>query len=107
MTTLMPFDQVCVPRPLEQQSESYAENLHQSLENEISTPEGAVQFLETTYPTDTMLSSAADIFDRLTRGNASLKSSIYRFNSQFGGGKNPLTHSVSGTGTSSKGRAKE
>ena len=91
MTTLMPFDQVCVPRPLEQQSESYAENLHQSLENEISTPEGAVQFLETTYPTDTMLSSAADIFDRLTRGNASLKSSIYRFNSQFGGGK---THSL-------------
>ena len=91
MTTLMPFDQVCLPRPLEQQSESYAENLHQSLENEISTPEGAVQFLETTYPTDTMLSSAADIFDRLTRGNASLKSSIYRFNSQFGGGK---THSL-------------
>ena len=91
MSKLIPFDQACLPRPLEQQSESYAENLHHSLENEISTPEGALQFLETTYPTETMLGAADGIFDRLTRGNASLTSSIYRFNSQFGGGK---THTL-------------
>lgn len=91
MSNLIPFDQACPPRPLEQQSESYAENLHHSLENEISTPEGAAQFLEATYPTEAMLSAADTIFDRLDRGNASQSSSIYRFNSQFGGGK---THTL-------------
>ena len=91
MSNLMPFDQACLPRPPEQQSESYAENLHHSLENEISTPEGAAQFLETTYPTEAMLRGATEIFDRLTRGNASPSLSIYRFNSQFGGGK---THTL-------------
>ncbi len=91
MSNLIPFNQACPPRPLEQQSESYAENLHHSLENEISTPEGAAQFLETTYPTKAMLAAANGIFDRLTRGNASPESSIYRFNSQFGGGK---THTL-------------
>ena len=91
MPNLIPFDQACPPRPLEQQSESYAENLHQSLENEISTPEGAAQFLETTYPTEAMLSTAKRIFDRVTRGNVSLEPSVYRFNSQFGGGK---THTL-------------
>ena len=91
MSNLMPFDQACLPRPLEQQSESYAENLHHSLENEISTPDGAAQFLETTYPTETMLGGATEIFDRLTRGNSSQALSIYRFNSQFGGGK---THTL-------------
>lgn len=91
MTNLTPFDQACPPRPLEQQSESYAENLHQSLENEISTQEGTAQFLDTTYPTNAMLTAARGIFDRLTRGNASQASSVYRFNSQFGGGK---THTL-------------
>ena len=91
MTKLIPFDQACPPRPLEQQSESYAENLHHSLENEISTPAGAAQFLETTYPTEAMLSAANMIFDRLDRGNASQSSSVFRFNSQFGGGK---THTL-------------
>ena len=91
MSNLIPFDQACPPRPLEQQSESYAENLHHSLENEISTLEGAAQFLETTYPTEAMLSAANMIFDRLDRGNASQSSSVFRFNSQFGGGK---THTL-------------
>ncbi len=91
MSNLIPFDQACPPRPLEQQSESYAENLHHSLENEISTPEGAAQFLEATYPTEAMLDAAGTIFDRLNRGNASQSSSVYRFNSQFGGGK---THTL-------------
>lgn len=91
MPNLTPFNQACPPRPLEQQSESYAENLHQSLENEISTSNGAAQFLEATYPTDAMLEAAQGIFDRLTRGNASPASSVYRFNSQFGGGK---THTL-------------
>ena len=91
MPNLVPFDQACPPRPLEQQSESYAENLHHSLENEISTREGAAQFLETTYPTEAMLAAANGIFDRLTRGNASQAPSVYRFNSQFGGGK---THTL-------------
>lgn len=59
--------------------------------NEISTPDGAAEFLEATYPTEAMLSAADMIFDRLDRGNASQSSSVFRFNSQFGGGK---THTL-------------
>ena len=91
MPALIPFDIACPSREIAQQAESYAENLHRSLEHEIATLEGATQFLETTYPTQAMLSVTRDIFDRLSHGNHSSAPSVYRFNSPFGGGK---THTL-------------
>ena len=91
MTTLKPFDRAC---PLNDEfivSERYAENLHRALVNEISTEAGAHDFLRTTYPTKSMLEAARLIFDRLNTGQTSNSPGIYRFHSQYGGGK---THTL-------------
>ena len=91
MTTLIPFNQACPHNDAIMTSERYAENLRQALTNEISTPSGAHDFLCTTYPTATMTEAARLIFHRLTHGKESGAPGIYRFNSQYGGGK---THTL-------------
>lgn len=81
----------CQLRPEESTRSNYAADLQRALEGELSTPETARQFFESTYPTAGMKDICRAIFDRLKNGDASNEPSVYRLGSGFGGGK---THTL-------------
>ena len=81
----------CQLRSEESTRDNYAADLQRSLEEELSAPELARQFFQSTYPTDGMKDICSGIFNRLKHGDASNEFSVYRLGSGFGGGK---THTL-------------
>ena len=81
----------CVPRSASSANENYAADLHGALRNELGSIESARQFFQSTYPTNGLSEICRMIFSRLTLGNESNESSLYRIDSSFGGGK---THTL-------------
>ena len=84
---LTPALAACPPRAGIASADSYAANLDAALRDEIATPQGALEFFQTTHPTAAMSAACRMAFDRLKRGKASGQPSIYRFSSVYGGGK--------------------
>ena len=95
----MPFDiapsnhlfNACHLRSEESTRDNYAADLQRSLQGELSTPELARQFFQSTYPTTGMKDICRGIFRRLKQGDGSNEPSVYRLGSSFGGGK---THTL-------------
>ena len=81
----------CKLRSEESTRDNYAADLQRSLQGELSTPELARQFFQSTYPTIGMKDICRGIFGRLKQGDASNEPSVYRLGSSFGGGK---THTL-------------
>ena len=81
----------CQLRSEESTRDNYAADLQRSLLGELSTPELARQFFQSTYPTAGMKDICRGIFRRLKQGDASNEPSVYRLGSSFGGGK---THTL-------------
>ena len=81
----------CQLRSEESTKDNYAADLQRSLQGELSTPELARQFFQSTYPTNGMKDICRGIFRRLKQGDASNEPSVYRLGSGFGGGK---THTL-------------
>ena len=81
----------CQLRAEESTRDNYAADLQRSLNEELSTPESARQFFQSTYPTNGMKDICRRIFRRLKLGDASNEPSVYRLGSAFGGGK---THTL-------------
>ena len=81
----------CRLRSEESTRDNYAADLQRSLQGELSTPELARQFFQSTYPTIGMKDICRGIFSRLRQGDASNEPSVYRLGSSFGGGK---THTL-------------
>ena len=81
----------CQLRSEESTRDNYAADLQRSLQGELSTPELARQFFQSTYPTNGMKDICRGIFNRLKFGDASNEPSVYRLGSGFGGGK---THTL-------------
>ena len=81
----------CQLRSEESTRDNYAADLQRSLQGELSTPESAQQFFQSTYPTNGMKDICRGIFSRLKQGDASNEPSVYRLGSGFGGGK---THTL-------------
>ena len=81
----------CAPRSASSANENYAADLHGALRNELGSIESARQFFQSTYPTNGLSEICRTIFSRLTLGNESNESSLYRIDSSFGGGK---THTL-------------
>ena len=81
----------CKLRSEESTRDNYAADLQRSLQGELSTPELAKQFFQSTYPTIGMKDICRGIFGRLKQGDASNEPSVYRLGSSFGGGK---THTL-------------
>ena len=81
----------CQLRSEESTRDNYAADLQRSLQGELSTPESARQFFQSTYPTNGMKDICRGIFSRLKQGDASNEPSVYRLGSGFGGGK---THTL-------------
>ena len=81
----------CQLRSEESTRDNYAADLHRSLQGELSTPELARQFFQSTFPTIGMKDICRGIFSRLKQGDASNEPSVYRLGSSFGGGK---THTL-------------
>ena len=81
----------CQLRSEESTRDNYAADLQRSLKREVSTPELAHQFFQSTYPTNGMKDICRGIFRRLKQGDASNEPSVYRLGSGFGGGK---THTL-------------
>ena len=81
----------CKLRSEESTRDNYAADLQRALQGEISTPELARQFFQSTYPTNGMKDICRGIFSRLKQGGASNEPSVYRLGSGFGGGK---THTL-------------
>ena len=81
----------CQLRSEESTRDNYAADLQRSLQGELSTPELARQFFQSTYPTNGMKDICRGIFSRLKQGDASNEPSVYRLGSGFGGGK---THTL-------------
>ena len=81
----------CQLRSEESTRDNYAADLQRSLQGELSNPESARQFFQSTYPTIGMKDICRGIFSRLKQGNASNEPSVYRLGSSFGGGK---THTL-------------
>ena len=81
----------CQLRSEESTRDNYAADLQRSLQGELSTPELARQFFQSTYPTIGMKDICRGIFSRLRQGDASNEPSVYRLGSSFGGGK---THTL-------------
>ena len=84
------FD-ACKLRSEESTRDNYAADLQRSLQGELSTPELARQFFQSTFPTIGMKDICRGIFSRLKQGDASNEPSVYRLGSSFGGGK---THTL-------------
>lgn len=87
ITIPRPITIACKPRPAAQTTQDYAADLHQALENEISSEYKAAEFFQTTYVTKAMRSIAKSVFLRLKSGKESNQPAIIRLNSVFGGGK--------------------
>ena len=85
------FFNACQLRSEESTRDNYAADLQRSLQGELSTPELARQFFQSTYPTNGMKDICRSIFNRLQHGDASNEPSVYRMGSGFGGGK---THTL-------------
>ena len=81
----------CQLRAEESTRDNYAADLQRSLNEELSTPESARQFFQSTYPTNGMKDICRRIFRRLKLGDLSNEPSVYRLGSAFGGGK---THTL-------------
>ena len=81
----------CKLRSEESTRDNYAADLQRSLQGELSTPELARQFFQSTFPTIGMKDICRGIFSRLKQGDASNEPSVYRLGSSFGGGK---THTL-------------
>ena len=84
---LKPVLVACPPRDSIASADSYAANLDAALREEIATPQGALEFFQTTYATDAISRACRMAFSRLKYGKASGQPSIYRFSSVYGGGK--------------------
>ena len=84
---LKPVLVACPPRDSIASADSYAANLDAALREEVATPEGALEFFQTTYATDAISRACRMAFSRLKYGKASGQPSIYRFSSVYGGGK--------------------
>ena len=81
----------CRLRHEETTRENYAADLQRSLTAELSTPNSAAQFFQSTFPTNGIREICRRIFHRLVHGDASHEPSVYRLGSSFGGGK---THTL-------------
>ena len=87
MTTLTPFLTACPPRPISQAADQYAAELISGIEKELSTPEKATDFLQTTHLTSTTRDLLRMVMDRMENGASSTSPSIFQLYSRYGGGK--------------------
>ena len=87
MTTLTPFLTACPPRPISQAADQYAAELISGIEKELSTPEKATEFLQTTHLTSTTRDLLRMVMDRMENGEYSTSPSIFQLYSRYGGGK--------------------
>ena len=87
MTTLKPFLTACPPRPISQASDHYAANLIRGIERELSSPEGAKDFLQTTHLTSATEGLLRMVMDKMTNGESSTSPSVYQLYSRYSGGK--------------------
>ena len=100
MTTLTSFLTACPPRPISQAADQYAAELIRGIRDELTTPEKATDFLQTTHLTSTTRDLLRMVMDRMENGASSTSPSIFQLYSRYGGGK---THGmlVIGSGSSS------
>ena len=84
------FD-ACPLRPEDSTNEDYAADLQRALSGEIATADAARGFFQGTYATAGIAAICNGIFRRLSGGNRSNESAIYRLGASFGGGK---THTL-------------
>ena len=87
MTTLTPFLTACPPRPISQAADQYAAELISGIEKELSTPEKATDFLQTTHLTSSTRDLLRMVMDRMENGASSTSPSIFQLYSRYGGGK--------------------
>ena len=87
MTTLTPFLAACPPRPISQAADQYAAELISGIREELSTPERATDFLQTTHLTSSTRDLLRMIMDRMENGASSTSPSIFQLYSRYGGGK--------------------
>ena len=87
MTMLKPFLTACPPRPISQAADQYAAELINGIREELSTPEKATDFLQTTYLTSTTRDLLRMAMDRMENGESSTSPSIFQLYSRYGGGK--------------------
>ena len=87
MTTLTPFLTACPPRPISQAADQYAVELISGIREELSTPERATDFLQTTHLTSSTRDLLRMIMDRMENGASSTSPSIFQLYSRYGGGK--------------------
>ena len=91
MTTLTSVLTACPPRPIRVAGEQFAADLLDGVRGQLSTPEGATEFLDATYLTRSTSEFLRMVTDRLASGEDSHSPSIYQMYSRYGGGK---THSL-------------
>ena len=87
MTTLTPFLTACPPRPISQAADQYAAELISGIRDELTTPEKATDFLQTTHLTSTTRDLLRMVMDRMENGASSTNPSIFQLYSRYGGGK--------------------
>ena len=87
MTTLTPFLTACPPRPISQAADQYAAELISGIRDELTTPEKATDFLQTTHLTSTTRDLLRMVMDRMVNGASSTSPSIFQLYSRYGGGK--------------------
>ena len=87
MTPLTPVLTACPPRPISQAADQYAAELISGIEKELSTPEKATDFLQTTHLTSSTRDLLRMVMDRMENGASSTSPSIFQLYSRYGGGK--------------------
>ena len=91
MSSLTPVLTACPPRPIRVAGEQFAADLLDGIRSQLSTPQGATEFLDSTYLTRSTADFLQMVTNRLALGEDSHSPAIYQMYSRYGGGK---THSL-------------